>query len=1173
MVGLVGALTPVLYTQVAEKKEEIRSINKANTLLNVQRETERFLQSESNRTGLTFTNGYAVKKPSDIGLSNALDNNYQIGFKKKADGSISAMIADTEGLGDTGAAKVAGLIGVSAGIKSSMDAENAYGINGLWKEKISDYGITAPAGSVIVSTEYNKEKDKIVYTSEMLANQNIDLGDNNLKAGTVSTDELCIGDDCKGTWNDYEIDTSNSDMILFNKCQQVHSTTDDYCKRAISKGLVADCSSVAAVYSNAGLQAKPGYYYLGNSLVEKVCYFIDGEMPESALQIILACDDTSNSYRKFACMYDFQDASTGKNAGGPHEGKKYTASCQSIYNAVNELPTEYYTITSSYSETGFTSNVPCVFAGGKAANDPIETINQCRAQSGSSTTNAACALGHSQGWTTSCTAIKNAGVTTSDFYKITTSSSKGSDDYTTNITETACYFVSGNLATAVQTVTGCNSAGAGSVACGYGYQNKWNRTCDQIRAVSTDFINQTNVLTNGLKSSSGTDTCCFVSGQVPTGNNSAYCCSGKRNYSGNTCTASSSCSYGTTTDNACCPATLRQASGTACYECGSNYSCAAGYNCTSSTAGSCYQCDCYGASAGYYCINGNTLKYCNGCEYTSSTTCNSTYGCKNGISSCCECSGTGWRCVSGNLKYCNGCSYTDTTSCSCGCSEGGSSCNSTYTNGYEYQCSGTTRQRRSCTTCGGCGSWSNYETCSSTCGADSCCGKSCTCGCSSGSCNATYTNGYEYRCSGYTRQRRSCTTCGGCGSWTTYETNSSACGYSCECTSDSDCGSTTSTCSTSTKLRTTTYTCSNCTCSSSTSTQTCSYGCSSGACKECTTASHCGSTTNTCLTKSYVQTKTWSCNSGKCSSSSNLTKCPNKDCSSGACGTSSSGSSGSSSSSSGGCTKASDCGTTSYYCSGNKRYRTKYSCSSGKCSSTDTLMTTCTYGCSSGSCQTSSSGSSGSSSSSSGGCTKASDCGTTSYYCSGNKRYRTKYSCSSGKCSSTDTLMTTCTYGCSSGSCQTSSSSSSGSSSGAGTSSGGTSSSGSGCTKVCTPGNVSYSSWTCVTGGDRVRTKTTCSSDGCSQTTAQEQDRCECECGSSGACKSKVCTPNSTSCSGKQLKTCSSDGCAWASSESVACCSDSDCSGKRCGTFGVLSCGSCDGNECCAEGVWSGTCA
>ena len=56
MIGLIAALTPVLYTHISDRKEEIENINKANTLLMLQREAESFLKDETKRHALIFSN-------------------------------------------------------------------------------------------------------------------------------------------------------------------------------------------------------------------------------------------------------------------------------------------------------------------------------------------------------------------------------------------------------------------------------------------------------------------------------------------------------------------------------------------------------------------------------------------------------------------------------------------------------------------------------------------------------------------------------------------------------------------------------------------------------------------------------------------------------------------------------------------------------------------------------------------------------------------------------------------------------------------------------------------------------------------------------------------------------------------------------------------------------------
>ena len=83
MVGLVGALTPVLYTHISDRKEEISNINKANTMLQLQRETEQFLKDKDKRESLVFTDGKATLSPSELNSNlTTLNNKYQTGYHK-----------------------------------------------------------------------------------------------------------------------------------------------------------------------------------------------------------------------------------------------------------------------------------------------------------------------------------------------------------------------------------------------------------------------------------------------------------------------------------------------------------------------------------------------------------------------------------------------------------------------------------------------------------------------------------------------------------------------------------------------------------------------------------------------------------------------------------------------------------------------------------------------------------------------------------------------------------------------------------------------------------------------------------------------------------------------------------------------------------------------------------
>ena len=636
LIGLIAALTPILYTHVAERKEEIDSINKANTMLTIRRETEKFLQDKTQSSVLDFSSGPIIMQPSQISssMSSSLDERYRIALRKEANGSVNAIVVEIEGSGsDIKAARVARLIGVSAGIKSSMDSENAYGVDGLWKENLlSDYNLAdVPEGSTVVTTEYVKDRQTF-YTSDMFVDSDIDLQDHTFKANKIVVDRMCFNSEdevsCRQSWEEIS-NEADSNWLLVKSCQEAMEKGDTesvYCTEAMLKGLLDGCSSVASVYRKAGMQAYSGYWYLGtSSLSRKVCYFDGGMVPTTAVQVISACNDSNNEMRKFACMYDWQ---TGSNyAGGTHEGKKYTASCQSIFDGGLSdgytFPTGYYTLTSSYSETGFLGGraTPCVFAASKLANDAKEVVQQCN---DSSTENhAACARAFIDGRNSSCEKIQDSGITTSDFYKITLSAAIDTTSYTkydvTN-TEQACYFSGGALADAQQTITACNSAKAGSVACGYGWQKGWNTSCSNILNISSSFASASNTVMYQLKGGYNNQVCnvtscvntadyCYYN---QSGQNLKYCTGG---ICSNVCDDDSDCSaYGSLTPYCiggtckacgsggdivstglkCCSGYYRTASG-ACGVCG-NYSADSNKNCYTECSEGTTHC-----KSGYYC--------------------------------------------------------------------------------------------------------------------------------------------------------------------------------------------------------------------------------------------------------------------------------------------------------------------------------------------------------------------------------------------------------------------------------------------------------------------------------------------------------------------------------------------------------------------------------------------
>lgn len=413
------------------------NVNKANVMLTLQKETEKFLLDREKSESLTFSEGKAVINPSALGdsVNASLGNHYRISFKKavNTDGTetISAIIVEKKGSGsDVKAAKIANMIGIIAVIKSAMNDHHAYGIKGLWKEQLSDYGITnVPAGSAVVTTKYNKNK-KSFYSSDMIIDSNIDMDGRKFTAGVIVADKVCIGTegkDCRNAWSD---NVSDTDLILLKLCYSRlnHGITDtEYCQGALNKGIIDNSSSIAEVYSSVGIEASSGYYYLGYDLRKKVCYFKNGAVPTLARQVIEGCNDHTDANRKFACMYDFQ--TDADYADGTYEGKKYTQSCQSIYNADNSLITGYYTITSSYSEVGFMDGraTPCVFATGYAANNAKEVIRQCSRSTAAN--HAACARAYIDDLNGNCEKIKLAGENFTNFYKFTVVASKDTTNY------------------------------------------------------------------------------------------------------------------------------------------------------------------------------------------------------------------------------------------------------------------------------------------------------------------------------------------------------------------------------------------------------------------------------------------------------------------------------------------------------------------------------------------------------------------------------------------------------------------------------------------------------------------------------------------------------------------------------------------------------------------------
>ncbi len=85
MLGFIAALTPILYKQVSERREEIDNINEANKLLLLKNATKEYI--ETNKDSISV--GNMVIDPLDVGID---ISGYSIGIKKDSEGNIDTMI-------------------------------------------------------------------------------------------------------------------------------------------------------------------------------------------------------------------------------------------------------------------------------------------------------------------------------------------------------------------------------------------------------------------------------------------------------------------------------------------------------------------------------------------------------------------------------------------------------------------------------------------------------------------------------------------------------------------------------------------------------------------------------------------------------------------------------------------------------------------------------------------------------------------------------------------------------------------------------------------------------------------------------------------------------------------------------------------------------------------------
>ena len=551
MLGLIASLTPVLYKHVTDRHEDIDNINEANTLLLLKNAATEYIADKKE----SLTIGTTVLEPTDIGVE---ITGYQIGIKKEADGTINAMIAASGGGSDMKAAKVASLLGVSAGIYSAQDTSKAWGINGIWAEDISRYGLTSlPTGVPIVTTAYDKDT-----TAGINEEQLKDILENTtyealtVKKLCIDNPEIPEDERCIVDWNIIGINP----LEIIAACNNGDQSA---CTKGWEKNINRSCSDISIKYQGAGFTAPSGIYMITTSAttqVEKACYFVNGRLPTN-IQLI---EGTKTS--DIARRYDW-------------ENNKITASCQSIISNWSSASTGFYihvTGTNTYN-----SNQPCVFTGNRLATNN-EVITQCNSNGG---TSVQCRYGWNNNINRSCARVIASWTSApTGWHNITTSSSA---------TSTPCVFTGNRVATNAEVITQCNSNGGASVQCRYGWNNNINRSCERVIASNTSAASGWYQITTS--SSSASQPCYFVGSRVGTAAESIAQC--------NTATTND-----TIASNIACRYAYLKGYNTNCTDLVNNYSAGKGItnSITTATGGSRECCQCCPSGGRCATLSGKT---------------------------------------------------------------------------------------------------------------------------------------------------------------------------------------------------------------------------------------------------------------------------------------------------------------------------------------------------------------------------------------------------------------------------------------------------------------------------------------------------------------------------------------------------------------------------------------
>ncbi len=482
ILGLVASITPILYKQVSERRQDIDNLNEANTLLLLKQQVLDYIQKNqpSIAVGNTVLDSAAIG--SDI-------SGYRIGIRKESDGTVSAMIAPTSGGNDIQAGQIASLLGVSAGIYSAQDTAKAWGINGLWAENISNYGFSSlPTGIPVITTAYD-EGDNINLDSVFSAVEEHSFDALTAKQFCIDNPDIAEDERCIEEWSVIGINP----LEIIAQCNNdlTNGVTDSTtCAKGWEKHINRSCAEISAKYKSTGFNAPSGLYAITtseNTQVERACYFVNGFLPTDEQLIVGAKTDS------IARRYDW-------------ENEKISTSCATIINNWASAPTDFYSHVTGINS--YNANQPCVFP-----DTPVDTITQCNAAN--NTNHAACRYGWNKSYNRDCATLLT-------YYP----AGKGKNNTISAASSVSTQCCSCDpcegLNTACATLNNtCNSAGIGSNACKCAYNRNCNRACSSVTSYNSGRCSTSNIITNSSTGSGSWQTCSccsLISGQTLSSN-------------------------------------------------------------------------------------------------------------------------------------------------------------------------------------------------------------------------------------------------------------------------------------------------------------------------------------------------------------------------------------------------------------------------------------------------------------------------------------------------------------------------------------------------------------------------------------------------------------------------------------------------------------------------------